>query len=432
MMRILKNVLFAAAGYLAARRLVRGPSTREPKPPGERGKVEPRRSELKTFLKRLAMLVPVVALLGFLVAASGIVPLRASSGHWAVTEWLLNFGMERSIALYSRGIEAPPLDDPVLVLKGAGHYDFGCRPCHGGPQLEHPRIAQEMLPPPPHLPPQIERFDPAELFYIVKHGEKFTGMPAWPSQTRDDEVWAVVAFLLKMPEMDEEAYRELVEGPERRDAVGAAPALERETDEKSAPSAPEEGLLWSQGTPADADVPGSVTDRCGRCHGIEGGGREVGSFPRLDGQSPHYLFASLKAYASRERHSGIMQPIAVTLSDDEMREIALYYSRLDASPASPVEMDAAAVERGERIAAEGIPSKRVPSCMDCHGPGSSPRNPFYPHLAGQYAEYIKLQLELFKDDRRGGSVYAHLMHPTAEDLTEEEMRDVALYYGSLK
>ncbi len=465
MMRILKSVFFAVVGFLVARRMARGPSTRELAPPEEPR--AGRRSELKTFLKRLAMLVPVLAVLGFLIAASGIIPLKASSGHWAITAWFLNFSMERSVALHSTGITSPPLDDPVLVLKGAGHYDYGCRPCHGGPQGEHPRIPQQMTPNPPHLPPQIERFAPQELFYIVKHGEKFTGMPAWPAQSRDDEVWAVVAFLLRLPDMDMNEYTSLVEGPASRAGAlggprqgadttmapgttpspGATTALDtsavpgRSTapgtaiapDTKTDASAPMEGLIRPQGLPSGGDVPVTVTDRCGRCHGLQGEGREIGSFPRLSGQRPHYVFASLKAYADGERHSGIMQPIAAALTEEEMREIAFYYSRLNAPEISPAPDDEhrAAIDRGERIAREGIPSKRVPSCADCHGPGSLPRNPFYPHLAGQFAEYIKLQLELFKDDRRGGSVYAGLMHPTAEDLTEEQMRDVALYYASI-
>lgn len=448
MMRLLKNVLFTVAGFLTARRLSRGPSTREHAPPEKAENViTDSRSELKTFLKRLGLLVPVLAVLGFLLAASGIIPLKASSGHWAVTEWFLNFGMERSVALHSSGIKVPPLDDPVLVLKGAGHYDFGCRPCHGGTERETPRIPKMMLPPPPFLPPQIGKFGPEELFYIIKHGEKFTGMPAWPAQSRDDEVWAVVAFLLRLQDMDEDAYRDLVEGEASRDdaqgarfdtsvarldAIEGGPDSEESVGVKAAESAPVEGLLRAQGIPQRDNVPGAVTDRCGRCHGIDGGGREIGSFPRLDGQSLHYLFASLKAYKDGERHSGIMQPVAAGLSEDDMREISAYYSLLRASPASPVETDAAAVARGEQIAAEGIPARRVPSCRDCHGPGSLPRNPFYPHLAGQYAEYIKLQLELFKEEKRGGSVYARLMHPTADDLSEEQMRDVAFYYASLE
>jgi len=88
-------------------------------------------------------------------------------------------------------------------------------------------------------------------------------------------------------------------------------------------------------------------------------------------------------------------------------------------------------ERGRIIAHEGIPSEGIPSCADCHGPGTGTRNPFYPVLAGQYADHIELQLDLFKQRQRGGSAYAHLMYPVADRLTPEQMRAVARYYASL-
>ena len=67
----------------------------------------------------------------------------------------------------------------------------------------------------------------------------------------------------------------------------------------------------------------------------------------------------------------------------------------------------------------------------CHGPRGHEVKAAYPSLAGQPADYLRLQLQLFKDDRRGGSAYAHLMQPVASRLTPEQMRDVALYFESL-
>lgn len=449
MMRLLKNILVAAAGFFA------GKLTSEARQRGRRrqqaealteGEVHvPRewatlretiipsnKAEAKRFCLRLAALVPVIAIGGFLLAASGIIPIKASSGHFAVTRWFLNFSMSRSVSLHSIGIDAPGLDDSLLVLKGAGHYEVGCRPCHGGPKLERPRIPGAMTPEPPHLTEKINLWQPEELFYIVKHGVKFTGMPAWPAQSRDDEVWAVVAFLLRLPDLSVAEYESLVDGNSAR-MEGPVRGTDSPTaDTAAAVSTPVEGLVQPEGMRPTTDIPRAVSDRCGRCHGVEGGGRGIGSFPRLAGQSPHYTFASLLAYKLGERHSGMMQPIAAGLSDEEMREIAFYYSRLSAPPVSSARGAEGSIQRGERIAHDGIPEERVPSCADCHGPSPLPKNPFYPYLAGQYAEYIALQLELFKGDRRGGSVYARLMHPTADDLTEDEMHDVAVYYASLE
>ena len=358
----------------------------------------------------------VLAVGGFLVSALGIIPIKASAGHWPITEWLLKFSMHRSISTHSLGMKVPPLDDPALVLRGAGAYETACRPCHGSPDLPNPRVARNLLPPPPYLPPVISEWEPEELFYITKHGVKFTGMPAWPAQQRDDEVWALVAFLLAFPELDAREYRRLVHGGSPR--AGGDAAIH--------------GLLGAD------RVPRAVTQTCGRCHGADGRGRGVDAFPRLAGQRPQYLYAAMEAFASGKRPSGIMGPVAETLSRDEMRELALYYGNLikagtltgpTASPGRAA--DRSAIERGRAIAHRGIPSQKVPSCADCHGPGGNRRNPHYPVLAGQYAGYLVQQLQLFQQRHRGGSAYAHLMRPVASRLTPDQMRDVALYYASL-
>ena len=127
-----------------------------------------------------------------------------------------------------------------------------------------------------------------------------------------------------------------------------------------------------------------------------------------------------------------MEPIAAGLSLEAMREVARYYASLPEPLPSPPPQDATlAIERGQAIASRGIPPQRVPACVACHGPGATHRNPIYPELAGQFADYLVLQLELFKKAHRGGSAYAHLMRTVAARLTSEQMRDVALYYASL-
>jgi cytochrome c553 len=89
------------------------------------------------------------------------------------------------------------------------------------------------------------------------------------------------------------------------------------------------------------------------------------------------------------------------------------------------------VERGREIATHGIPDQRVPACASCHGPRPERRNPEYPRLAGQYADYLVQQLELFQRRERGGGKHHHLMHKAATPLQPEQMRDVAAFYATL-
>lgn len=406
MKRMVKNVFLLAIFSVAAlRALVRGFADVSEAPT----KTHPDRNGEKRNIKRaawtIAAFLAVVGLGGALTVIGGLVPIKASSGHWPITAAFLNFTMRRSVIMHSLGIETPALEDRALVLKGAGHYEVGCSPCHGSPALRQPIIALAMTPHPPELSKEIPKWRARELFYIVKHGVKFTGMPAWPAQERDDEVWAMVAFLRALPKLGADEYRRLI-----RDDAGAS------------------GIS----PPSSSDVPRLVNDNCAKCHGIEGEGRGSSAFPKIAGQKPDYFYLSMRAYARGQRNSGIMEPIAAPLPDETMRELARYFAERKPPASSPrTTRDAAAVARGKRIAEEGIPGQRVPICAECHGPGIQPRNPNYPELAGQYAEYLVLQLTLFKNRQRGGTANAHLMYRVAPGLTADQMKDVASYYESL-
>lgn len=357
---------------------------------------------------KLAAVAAFMGLAGLLVVVSGVVPIKASSGHWGITASLLDFAKRRSVSTHTLGTTVPELNDPALVLRGAGHYEGGCRPCHGSPELHRPRIARAMTPHPPYLGPNIARWEADELFYIVKHGIKFTGMPAWPAQQRDDEVHAVVAFLLELPKLDVPAYKRLVYG-EQQPASSSVPLAE---------------------LPETAKVPGAVSRSCARCHGYDGEGRGLSAFPKLAGQRASYTIGALRAYTQDKRHSGIMQPVAAGLTDAEIEQLARYYAELPPSRPEPG-IDEALARRGAAIADGGVPSLGVPACKECHGPTRHARNPAYPTLAGQYARYLELQLQLFKRQQRGGSAYAHIMQHVASRLSQQQMRDVAAYYASL-
>lgn len=379
-------------------------------------RAETRRNRLDRLLE-FGTVFGVLTLAGLLVVVLGLVPIRASSGHWAITKWFLDFAKQRSVSTYSMRTTVPRLDDPALVLKGAGQFETSCRPCHGAPDLRFPRVAASMLPAPPDLGIAVGEWTPAELFTIVKHGIKFTGMPAWPALHRDDEVWATVAFLRILPRLNADEYRLLV--------TGRAPGYEA--------AAPIAEITGSEKGVRE------VEERCARCHGLDGRGRGIGAFPRLAGQHAAYLFHSLRAYADGRRQSGVMAPVARGMTEREMREFATYYAGLDPAVGThgesgdlPVDSaDTGAVARGRIIAHRGIPSQKVPACVECHGPTEPHPRSEYPMLAGQYPEYLRLQLELFAAGHRGGSAWSHLMHEVGPRLTAEQRRDVAAYYGSL-
>ena len=162
------------------------------------------------ILASLLIAVLVVALGASALLYAGIYDVAATEPHWPVTTWLLETARTRSIKAHAAGIQVPPgLDDRAKVLIGVDHYAAHCAVCHGAPGVPKGEIAHGLYPPPPDLAKTEPRFTSAELFWIVKHGVKMTGMPAW-SDHSDDELWATVSFLKKLPGMSEQDYARLV------------------------------------------------------------------------------------------------------------------------------------------------------------------------------------------------------------------------------
>jgi cytochrome c553 len=353
-----------------------------------------------------AMLAGILVSAAILVV-SGIVPIKASSGHWTITAAFLDFAKTRSVSTYSWGIQPPPLDDEASILKGASHYETGCLPCHGGPGRAIPPIMTAMTPTPPELDERLTRWRPEELFSIVKHGIKFTGMPGWPVLQRDDEIWSMVAFLRRLPAMDAAAYRRIVFGePQHSDP-------------------PSEGVA----APGSA-APAAVRDMCSRCHGADGTGRGSGAFPSLAGQRAAYVYTSLVAFREGRRFSAIMGEIAAKLNDSAMRQIAAYYESLPPRTAPPAP-DESAVMRGKATATTGVPQRDIPACVECHGPTAFPKNPVYPKLTSQHASYLSSQLTLLQQRQRGGTSNVNLMHAFVNRLRPQEIHDVIAYYSAL-
>lgn len=148
----------------------------------------------------------------FVVAAgifiwSGTYDIGQDSPHWAVTRSVIAVFRDHSTEHHAQGIEVPKLDDPAMVARGAEHYAENCAMCHLAPGMQDSEIRHGLYPKPPNL----TRFapEPAEAFWIIKHGIKFTAMPAWGPTHDDPMIWDLVAYLQKQPKMAAAEYRKL-------------------------------------------------------------------------------------------------------------------------------------------------------------------------------------------------------------------------------
>lgn len=144
---------------------------------------------------------------------SGLYPIGADDRHTALTYWALETLRERSIARASAGIEVPGnLDTPERLLAGGADYNDMCAGCHLKPGKTESDYTLGLYPAPPNLTLQIRSDGDAEVqasrrFWVIKHGIKASGMPAWGPGHDDERIWSMVAFLQRLPDLSPGQYQ---------------------------------------------------------------------------------------------------------------------------------------------------------------------------------------------------------------------------------
>lgn len=161
-------------------------------------------------LVRLVVVIVVIAAAGLIFLYSGTYNVSAMVPHNRVTLWIINTLKDNSIEHRSDKITVPDnLNDSSLVRIGFVHYREMCQGCHGAPGIKPSEIGQGLYPHPPNLAHSAKEMPASELFWITKNGIKLTGMPSFGKTHSDDKIWAIVAFMEKLPYMTSDQYNEM-------------------------------------------------------------------------------------------------------------------------------------------------------------------------------------------------------------------------------
>jgi ketosteroid isomerase-like protein/mono/diheme cytochrome c family protein len=171
-------------------------------------------------LKTLVVLGAVAGFVGLGILYSGLYNMGADNHHYKPVYWALETLRERSIAARSSRIEVPPLDDPNMLLAGGADYNEMCSGCHMKPGKKQSEISAGLYPQPPNLAMSAAahghahsdadgdaKASAARQFWIIKHGVKASGMAAFGATHDDARIWAMVAFLQKLPTLDAAQYQ---------------------------------------------------------------------------------------------------------------------------------------------------------------------------------------------------------------------------------
>jgi hypothetical protein len=200
---------------------------------------------MRSVVATIAAAIVLIILAGAVFIYSGAYYVGADHPHWFMTSWLLNEARNRSIRSHAAGIIVPRgLDDRAKILAGVTHFDERCVVCHAAPGVPPGDIGKGLYPRPPNLAAAARFYTPGELFWIIKHGIRMSGMPAWGDDHSDDELWATVAFLEELTELSALDYAKLIavsraEGGHHHEIHGQPPEPAPQPAEKDHDHPPE-------------------------------------------------------------------------------------------------------------------------------------------------------------------------------------------------
>ncbi|MCG9554237.1 cytochrome c4 [Vibrio sp. Isolate31] len=189
--------------------------------------------------------------------------------------------------------------------------------------------------------------------------------------------------------------------------------------------------VWAQGS---IEAGKAKSQTCVACHGADGNSL-ITQYPKLAGQHEKYLEKQLKELklgmtsgGKQGRYEPVMGAMAMPLSEEDMADLAAYYASLPISSNSTPEN---VVDEGKVLYTAGNAERGLTACIACHGPrGNGTELSGFPKISGQHAEYIKAQLEKFRDGSRNNDMNA-MMRDVAKKLTDAEIDTLSKYVGGL-
>ena len=294
-----------------------------------------RNQTLKTIVATVAAVFALLGAGAVVVIQLGLYEVAADRPHTQVVYSLLEAQLNRSVQRRARSIAERPLGSPAVVQRGAACYAQHCLACHGAPGVGPALSALSMQPLPGPLNDAALQWRPRELLWIIRHGIRMSGMPAWGTRLSEDDQWALVAMLQALPAVGPAQWADLQ--PLHRSDAGPSCALLPQ------PQAEQENA-WVSAPAVLTDV---VAARglialhrhgCHGCHqipGLTGSQRHVG--PPLAGlaRRTHLVAglqntpANLASWIQRPQHHapGTAMPDSGVASGDA-RDMAAYLGTL--------------------------------------------------------------------------------------------------------
>ena len=307
---------------------------------------------MKVKLSKIGALL-LVTVISFIAGAAlfvyfGIYNISALKQHTMPVYNLLEYAMRRSVLVRADEIKVPDLTGKERIRSGAMHYQGHCLQCHGAPGVAPHALAFGMTPEPVNLVSTAREWEPDQIYWVIKHGIKMSGMPAWKNRLSDEEMWDIVAFIEAMVYMSPIEYAALRKELPQTHAHGKTHGAAGTIGNAVAPSA---AASMPAPTPADDPNPTSLIGNkkvgrqligqylCATCHeipGVTGASRHVG--PPLNGIANRRYIAGVIVNNPENMVRWLMNPQQIDplsampdlgVNEQDARDMAAYLYTLD-------------------------------------------------------------------------------------------------------
>jgi cytochrome c553 len=188
------------------------------------------------------------------------------------------------------------------------------------------------------------------------------------------------------------------------------------------------GLIGSaQAVDGDLEAGKTKSATCAACHGADGNSM-IAMYPKIAGQNADYIYKQLKDFKSGERADPVMAGMVAALSDQDMKDLAVFFaSKTMKAETTPENV----IEAGQLLYRGGDMERGIPACVACHGPrGVGHSLAGFPKIAFQHPEYIKAQLEKFRSGARANDKNG-MMGDIAVKLTDKDIEILSKYMAGL-
>lgn len=190
--------------------------------------------------------------------------------------------------------------------------------------------------------------------------------------------------------------------------------------------------MAGQAATTTSPPPARLVAVCAGCHGNRGEGSEAVRSPRLAGMNPDYLAHALSMFKDGTRASVVMQPVAQSLSDDEMHAIAAYFSAEDPPLAQSLHAPSAETISAGKLLAESGGKNGVASCFSCHGPSGQGNGARFPAIAGQPMAFSIARIHEFQARARATPPKPGSMTEVASRMDDAQIEAAAAYFSVTK